>query len=99
METRLLFQDASACETPMLVVFAVDLNTGKSERGQPTLLVSSQPITAAAQQLLDSGEFKACLGETAILHGPFGLKAARLLLVGLGKSSDITLDGLRKAAG
>ena len=83
----------------MLVAFAVDLNTGKSEGGQLTLLVSSQPITAAAQQLLDSGEFKAGLGETALLHGPVGLKAARLLLVGLGKASDLSLDSIRKAAG
>jgi leucyl aminopeptidase len=99
METRLLFQDASAFETPMLAVFAVDLSTGKSDAAQPRLLIRSQPISAAAQQLLDSGEFKACVGETALLHGPAGLKATRLLLVGLGKASDLSLDAIRKAAG
>lgn len=83
----------------MLAVFAVDLNTGKSDPAQPRLLVSSPPIIAAAQQLLDSGEFKAGLGETALLHGPAGLKAARLLLVGVGKASDLSLDSIRKAAG
>jgi len=99
METRLLFQDASAFETPMLAVFAVDLAAGKSDTAQPKLLSQSQPLAAAAQKLLDSGEFKAGLGETAMLHGPAGLKAARLLLVGLGKASDLSLDSIRKAAG
>jgi leucyl aminopeptidase len=99
METRLLFQDASAFETPMLAVFAIDLSTGKSDTAQPKLLIASQPVLNAAQQLLDSGEFKACLGETALLHAPSGLKAARLLLVGVGKSSDLSLDAIRKAAG
>ena len=83
----------------MLAVFAADFSTGKSDAAQPRLLVSSQPISAAAQQLLDSGEFKAGVGETALLHGPSGVKAARLLLVGLGKSSDLSLDVIRKAAG
>jgi leucyl aminopeptidase len=99
METRLLFQDASAFETPMLAVFAIDLATGKSDSPQPKLLTGLQPISGAAQQLLDSGEFKACLGETALLHGPAGLKAARLLVVGLGKTSDVSPDAIRKAAG
>ena len=99
METRLLFQDASAFETPMLAVFAVDLAAGKSDTAQPKLLSQSQPLATAAQKLLDSGEFKAGLGETAMLHGPAGLKAARMLLVGLGKASDLSLDSIRKAAG
>ena len=99
METRLLFQDASAFETPMLAVFAVDLAAGKSDAAQPKLLSQSQPIAAAVQQLLESGEFKAGLGETALLHAPAGVKAARLLLVGIGKPSDLSLDSMRKAAG
>jgi leucyl aminopeptidase len=99
METRLLFQDASAFETPMLAVFVIDVSAGKSDQPQPKVLTGAQPISAAAQQLLDSGEFKAGVGETALLHGPAGLKAARLLLVGLGKSSDLSLDAIRKAAG
>jgi leucyl aminopeptidase len=99
MESRLLFQDASAFETPMLAIFAADLSSGKSEAARPTVLTNSQGISAAAQQLVDSGEFKAALGETALLHAPGGLKAARLLVVGLGKAADLSLDAIRKAAG
>jgi leucyl aminopeptidase len=99
MESRLLFQDASAFETPMLAVFAADLTTGKSDAAKPRLLTSVPAIFSAAQQLLDSGEFKAALGETVLLHDPTGLKATRLLIVGVGKASDLSLDAIRKAAG
>ena len=99
METRLVFQDASAFETPMLAVFAVDLSTGNADKAQPKLLTGSPAIAAAAQQLLDSGEFKPTLGETALLHSPASLQASRLLIVGVGKSADLSLDGIRKAAG
>ena len=83
----------------MLAIFAVDANTAKSDTPQPKLLTSSGAIAAAVQQLFDSGELKPNLGETAILHGPPGVSAARLLLVGAGKASDLSLDTIRKAAG
>jgi leucyl aminopeptidase len=106
METNLFFGDAGAFATPMLAVFAVDLATGKNADPQPTLLTTSPELTASATQLLASGEFKAALGENALLHAPTGLEAERLLLVGLGKAADLSsvspaaaLDRLRKGAG
>ena len=45
------------------------------------------------------GEFKAGLGEIALLHAPEGIRARRLLLVGLGKAKDVSLDRIRKGAG
>jgi leucyl aminopeptidase len=83
----------------MLAVFAVDLATGKDVTPQPALLSASSAIATAAAPFLASGEFKATLGETLLLHAPAGLTAQRLLLVGLGKSSDFTPDKLRKGAG
>ena len=56
-------------------------------------------VAGAARSLLQSGEFKAGLGEIALMHAPQGLKAERLLLVGLGKAKDISLDRVRKGAG
>jgi len=56
-------------------------------------------VQQAAAALLASGEFKAGLGEVALLHAPAGVKAERLLLVGLGKAKDLTLDRIRKGAG
>jgi leucyl aminopeptidase len=99
MQTKLLFADAGKVDTPMLAVFAVDLASGKPSSPQPALLTASPAIAAAAAPLLASGEFKAALGETLLLHAPAGVTAARLLLVGLGKAADLSLDSMRKGAG
>jgi leucyl aminopeptidase len=98
MNTKLFFGDAAAFETPLLAVFAVDLASGKED---PTvaLLTSNGSIQSATRNLLASGEFKASLGEVALLHVPSGLKAQRLLLVGLGKAKDLSVDTVRKGAG
>jgi leucyl aminopeptidase len=99
MNTKLLFADAGEFQTPMLAVFAVDLATGKDAKPLPALLTASDAISSAATSLLASGEFKATLGEMLLLHAPAGLGAQRLLLVGLGKTNDLTPDRLRKGAG
>jgi leucyl aminopeptidase len=104
MNTKLLFADAGAFQTPMLAVFAVDLATGKKEEPRPVLLTSSRSLADAAMHLLAPGEFRAGLGETALIHTTdrlksAGLQAERLLLVGLGKAKDLSLDRLRKGAG
>ena len=83
----------------MLAVFAVDVATGKGDDALPALLTTSDAITEAAERFLTSGEFKATLGETLVLHGPGGLKAERLLVVGLGKASALSVDAVRKGAG
>ena len=99
MDTKLFFGDATAFATPMLAVFAIDLAVGKDAEPQPALLSSLSSIQTAASALLATGEFKAGLGEIAVLHAPAGLKADRLLLVGLGKVKDFSLDRVRKGAG
>jgi leucyl aminopeptidase len=99
MESKLHFGDPAAFAAPALVVFAVDAQTDKNADPQPALLSASREIQAIAQALLASGEFKASLGEIAVLHAPAGVKAERLLLVGLGKSKYLLPDVLRKGAG
>ena len=99
MDTRLLFQDADAFATPMLAVFAVDVATGKDATPLPALLTTSDAISEAAQRVLSSGEFKAAAGETLLLHAPHGIKAERLLLVGLGKAKALSVDEIRRGAG
>ncbi len=98
MDTKLVFGDATALDTPMLAVFAVDQAVGKLD-SRPALLSSAGAFANAAKTLLESGEFKAALGEVAVLHAPPGLKAKRLLLVGLGKTKDLSADQIRKGAG
>lgn len=99
MDTKLLFQDAAGFATPMLAVFAVDIATGKDADPLPALLSTSDAVTKAASKVMASGEFKATLGETLLLHAPSGLKAERLLIVGLGKAKTLSVDEVRKGAG
>jgi len=99
MNTNLIFGDAATVATPALAVFAVDRQQDKNAEPQPTLLTTLGDIQTAVSALLESGEFKAALGEVVVLHAPAGLDAERLLLVGLGKAKDLSLDALRKGAG
>ena len=75
MDTTLLFQDSAGFQTPMLAVFAVDIAIGKDADPLVALLTTSDAVTDAAAKVLASGEFKATLGETLLLHAPGGLKA------------------------
>jgi leucyl aminopeptidase len=99
MNTRLLFQDAATFATPMLAVFAVDVSIVKDADPLPALLTTSDAISNAAERLLASGEFKAAAGEILLLHTPDGLKAERLLLIGLGKAKALSIDAIRRGAG
>lgn len=99
MNTRLLFQDAAGFATPLLAVFAVDIATGKDAEPLAALMTTSDAVTNAAAKVLSAGEFKATLGETLLLHAPSGVKAERLLIVGLGKVKTLSVDGVRKGAG
>ncbi len=99
MDTKVVFQDAGQFATPMLAVFAVDITTGKDSDPIPVLLTTSDAVTKATEKFILSGEFKAGLGETLLLHAPSGLKAERLLIVGLGKAKTLSVDEVRKGAG
>ncbi len=99
MDTKLLFQDAAGFQTPMLTVFAVDIAVGRDADPLLALLTTSDAVTDAAAKVLASGEFKATLGETLLLHAPNGLKTERLLIVGVGKAKDLSVNEIRKSAG
>lgn len=91
----------AALESELLVVFAADQNTSKEKDALPevALLTSDENLKQAVNSVLFSGEFKAKANETLLLHRPPGLKAARLLLVGLGNAAKASIHDLRKAAG
>jgi leucyl aminopeptidase len=99
VNTRLLFQNPSDHPTPLLTVFAVDTATGSDATPSPVLLTTSDAISKAAALWLASQEFKATLGETLLLHAPAGVKAERLLLIGLGKAMPLSIHEVRKGAG
>jgi leucyl aminopeptidase len=101
--TTLLHQSPADVATPLLVVFVTDTASPapgiKDSPAAPTLLTTNAAIQTAATPWLTSGDFKATLGETFLLPAPTGLKAQRLLLIGLGKADKLTPHELRKAAG
>jgi leucyl aminopeptidase len=98
MRTELLFRDAADLATPLLAVFAVDISTTK-DKPLPGLLTTSGTISKAAERFLGSGEFKATANETLLLHSPSGLKAERLLIIGLGAAKSFNANDIRRAAG
>ncbi len=97
MNISLNLQESAAFATPLLVVFAAD--TATAEPASPALLTNSEALLSAATPWLNNGEFKAALGETLLLHAPSGLKAERLLIIGLGKAATLGIHQLRKGAG
>ena len=99
MDTKLIFEDAAGLSTRLLAVLAVDVSTAKGGAPLPVLLCTSNTIAAATRAAFESGEFKASLGEVLLLHAPAGLRAERLMVVGLGKSTELSLDRIRKGAG
>jgi leucyl aminopeptidase len=99
MNSRLSFQDAAGFAAPLLAVFAVDIATGKDAEPLIALMTTSDAAAAAAARFLADGEFKATLGETLLLHAPSGIKAQRLLIVGLGKAKTLSVNEIRKGAG
>ena len=83
----------------MLAVFAVDIATGSGSEPSPALLTTSDTLANAAARWLTTGEFKAGVGETLLLHGPAGAGAERLVVIGLGKVKSLTPHEVRKGAG
>src|SRR5438045_284433 len=101
MRTELSFANLASIETELLVVTAADTQTAKGPdiKPQPVLLTDDDAVTSAAAAVLASGEFKAGTNETVLIHAPAGLRAKRLLLVGLGKHAKATVHSLRNAVG
>jgi leucyl aminopeptidase len=101
MRTDLSFTSLAQIETELLAVTAIDTQTAKGPdaKPQPVLLTGDAIIQAAAAAVLSSGEYKAGTNEAVLLHAPAGLKAKRLLIVGLGKKGKATVHAIRNAAG
>jgi leucyl aminopeptidase len=101
MQTELIFSPLAEIETELLAVFAADSQTAKGPEAKPVpvLLAADEAVKAAAAAVLASGEYKAGVNETVLLHSPAGSKAKRLLIVGLGKLAKVKAQSVRNAAG
>ncbi len=105
MRTEISFAPIAGIATELLAVLAADTQTSKGSNSdlgakpQPTLLTTDSAVQAAAAGVLGTGEYRAGADETVLIHAPAGLKAKRLLIVGLGKLAKVTGHGVREAAG
>ncbi len=63
------------------------------------LLEIDKRTNGLIRSLIESGEFSGKQGETAYLHRPGEIKASRVVLFGVGKPADVTIDVVRKTAG
>jgi leucyl aminopeptidase len=101
MRTEVSYAPLAGIATEMLAVLAADIQTekGADARPAPVLLTSDPAVQAAAASVLTSGEYRAGANETVLIHGPTGLAAKRLLIVGLGKQARVTAHKVRNAAG
>ncbi len=101
MQTELTYSPFAEIETELLAVLAADSQTAKGAEAKPApvLLAADEVVKKAAEAVLRSGEYKAAANETLLLHSPAGLKARRLLIVGLGKLAKVKTQGVRNAVG
>jgi len=86
------YSDA-VCDMLAFPVFAGETPQSRS------LLLLDKTTRGILSTLLSSGEFKADLHHTCVIHRPAGLKASRLLLVGAGLQPAFDLAALRQIAG
>jgi leucyl aminopeptidase len=101
MQTKISFENLAGIQTELLAVLATDTQAAKGPdaKPQPVLLTSDEKVRSAAAAVLSSGEYKAGPNETVLLHGPAGLAAKRLLIIGIGKNAKATVHAVRNAAG
>jgi leucyl aminopeptidase len=75
----------------------VNLFEGIASPGGATGAVD-QALNGAISEVIASGDFTGEAGEISVLYPRGALRAKRVLVVGLGKSSEFDLNGVRKAA-
>ena len=101
MKAELSFAPLAQIQIELLAVVAADTQTGKGPdaKPQPVILTDDEAVKNAAAAVLASGEYKAGINETVLIHAPAGLKARRLLVVGVGKQAKATVHTVRNAGG
>ncbi|HZS46452.1 MAG TPA: leucyl aminopeptidase [Blastocatellia bacterium] len=95
MKIRVETGDYHAVEADALVVSVFEGETA-TEGFLAELNKRTNEIIA---NVLGSDEMRGKTGDTVYVHRPEGLKAKRLLLIGIGKKEDATTDTIRRMAG
>lgn len=97
MDIRLIVSSLAEVETECLAIFVRD--DGDKQKPLPRLAGKDGAVERAMAELISTSEITGKAFDAVLLHHPQGLKAKRLLVVGVGKSASFTHVELRKAAG
>lgn len=94
MEIKALRKDALNHKTDCLII-------GRFEGRENTELIKAldKALGGVLSEAIKSGDFKGKLNETALFYGTGKTSAKRILMLGLGKKREFTLDRLRQASG
>jgi len=95
MQITLVTQPFAAIETDALVSYVFE----ETDLVQGRIAEIDQAAGGLLRKLAKSGELTGKMLEFTLVHAPAGLKAARLLLVGVGKREQYSIAALRKVAG
>ena len=95
MDIRVIAGNITQIEADAVVV---NLFEGVSSPGGGTGAVDAA-LGGAISQLIAGGDIKGKLNETTLIHTFGRLPAPRVLVVGLGKSADFTLERVRQVSG
>jgi len=95
MEIKVIAGDITGIKTEAIIVSFFE----GMEHPDGDLAVIDQALDGAISQLIGQGEIKGKLNEVTIVHSLGKLPAARVVVVGLGKKEELSLDRVRMAAG
>jgi leucyl aminopeptidase len=95
MEIKVIAGDITRIETEAIIVSFFD----GMKRPDGNLAAIDRALAGAISQLIGQGEIKGKLNEVTIVHSLGKLPAARVVVVGLGKKEELSLDRVRMAAG
>ena len=95
MEIKVLKEDVTRVKTPALIV---NLFEGVKRPGGATGAVD-RALDGAISQLIAEGEIKGKLGELTLIHTFGKIGPARVVVAGLGKQEDFSIDTVRQTMG
>ena len=94
MKVSSLISDLDKVDTPLLVIGVLEPIVDDPLVGKDT-----GHLGKLLKEIIDLGDFKGENGEQLFLYTSGKFSAKRILLLGIGKEKDLTLDGIRKNFG
>ncbi len=95
MEIKVIAGDITKTEAGAIILGIFE----GTKRPDGDLAVADKALAGAVSQLISQGEIKGKVREVTIIHSLGRLPAAKVVVAGLGKKEELSLDKIRMAAG